>query len=105
MDYCGLHPPTSAQHPLMARTSCDYFSSISYPKVAELCLRVNKLGKSSVVYEIALFEKDVEQVKAVGEFVHVFVDRATQRPNANGMNTQLRQGLEKLYVGSGSSKL
>lgn len=89
----------------MAQTRCDYFSPISYPKVAELCLRVNKLGKSSVVYEIALFEKDVEQVKAVGEFVHVFVDRTTQRPNANGMNTQLRQGLEKLYMGSESSKL
>ncbi|KAI0144212.1 Thioesterase/thiol ester dehydrase-isomerase [Hypoxylon sp. NC0597] len=105
IDYCGLHPPTSAQHPLMAQTHCNYFSPISYPKVAELCLRVNKLGKSSAVYEVALFEKDVEQVKAVGEFVHVFVDRTTQRPNANGMNSQLRQGLEKLVVGPSSSKL
>ncbi|KAI0451673.1 HotDog domain-containing protein [Xylaria acuta] len=105
MDHCGLHPPTSAQHPLMAHTHCDYFSAISYPKVAELCLRVNKLGKSSVVYEVALFEKDVEQVKAVGEFVHVFVDRATQRPNANGMDSQLRHGLEKLLVAESPSKL
>ncbi|KAI1086766.1 Thioesterase/thiol ester dehydrase-isomerase [Rostrohypoxylon terebratum] len=105
IDYCALHPPTSTQHPLIAHTHCDYFSPISYPKVAELCLRVNKLGKSSVVYEIALFEKDVEQVKAVGEFVHVFVDRATQRPNANGMNNQLREGLAKLIVEPASSKL
>ncbi|KAI1395592.1 HotDog domain-containing protein [Hypoxylon fuscum] len=105
MDHCGLHPPTSAQHPLMAHTHCDYFSAISYPNVAELCLRVNKLSKSSVVYEVALFEKGVEQVKAVGEFVHVFVDRATQRPNAHGMSRQLRQGLEKLIVTSDSSKL
>ncbi|KAH9885168.1 HotDog domain-containing protein [Xylariomycetidae sp. FL2044] len=92
-------------HPLMAHTHTDYFAAISYPKVAELCLRVNKLSKSSVVYEAALFEKGVEHVKAVGEFVHVFVDRATQRPNVNGMNTQLRQGLEKLLVGGDSSKL
>ncbi|KAI1748027.1 HotDog domain-containing protein [Xylaria castorea] len=105
MDHCGLHPPTSAQHPLMAHTHCDYFSAISYPKVAELCLRVNKLSKSSVVYEVALFEKDVDQVKAVGEFVHVFVDRATQRPNADGMNGQLRHGLEKLLVAESPSKL
>jgi acyl-CoA thioester hydrolase len=82
----------------MASTHCDYFSAISYPKVAELCLRVNKLGKSSVVYEVALFEKEIEQVKAVGEFVHVFVDRATLRPNANGMDAQLRDGLEKLLM-------
>jgi acyl-CoA thioester hydrolase len=105
MDYCGLHPPTSAQHPLMAHTHCDYFSAISYPKVAELCLRVNKLSKSSVIYEVALFEKGVEQVKAVGEFIHVFVDRATQRPNANGMNSQLRQGLEKLLATPPPNKL
>ncbi|GAP84561.1 putative acyl- thioester hydrolase [Rosellinia necatrix] len=105
MDHCGLHPPTSAQHPLMAHTHCDYFSAISYPKVAELCLRVNKLSKSSVVYEVALFEKDADQVKAVGEFVHVFVDRSTQRPNPNGMNSQLRHGLEKLLVTEPPSKL
>ncbi|KAI1646311.1 thioesterase family protein [Daldinia loculata] len=105
IDHCALHPPTSAQHPLMAQTHCNYFSPISYPKVAELCLRVNKLGKSSVVYEIALFEKGVEQVKAVGEYVQVFVDRSTQRPNSNGMDSKLRQGLEKLHVGPSSSKL
>jgi acyl-CoA thioester hydrolase len=105
MEHCGLHPPTSAQHPLMAHTHSDYFSAISFPKVAELCLRVNKLGKSSVTYEVGLFEKGVEGVKAVGEFVHVFVDRATLRPNANGMNSQLRTGLEKLLVKDTLSKL
>lgn len=105
MEHCGLHPPTSAQHPLMAHTHCDYFAAISFPKVAELCLRVNKLGKSSVTYEVGLFEKNEKPVKAVGEFVHVFVDRQTQRPNVNGMNDDLRQGLEKLLVSRRSSKL
>ncbi len=89
----------------MARTHCDYFSAISYPKVAELCLRVNKLGRSSVTYEVALFERGVEAVKAVGEFVHVFVDRATQRPRANGMNSQLREGLERLLIQHSPAKL
>lgn len=89
----------------MAHTHCDYFSAISYPKVAELCLRVNKLSRSSVVYEVALFEEDVEQVKAVGELVHVFVDRATQRPNAEGMDNQFRRGLEKLVVAQPRNKL
>ncbi|KAI0472846.1 HotDog domain-containing protein [Xylariaceae sp. FL0804] len=104
MEHCGLHPPTSDQHPLMAHTHCDYFSAISYPKVAELGLRVNRLSKSSVVYEVALFEKGVDQVKAVGEFVYVFVDRTTQRPNQSGMDSQLRQGLQKLLAHD-SSKL
>lgn len=89
----------------MAHTHCDYFSAISYPKVAELCLRVNKLGRASVTYEIALFEKGVEGVKAVGEFVHVFVERATLRPHVDGMNSELRNGLEKLLIRDGSSRL
>ncbi|ORY65453.1 HotDog domain-containing protein [Pseudomassariella vexata] len=105
IEHCGLDPPTSAQHPLMAHTHSDYFSAISFPKVAELCLRVNKLGKSSVTYEVGLFEKNIDGVKAVGKFVHVFVDRATLRPNIKGMNDALRKGLEKLVVPGISSKL
>jgi acyl-CoA thioester hydrolase len=66
--------------------------------VAELGLRVNKLGKSSVTYEFALFEKGVEEVKSVGEFVHVFVDRETGRPATSGMNESLKKGLEKILV-------
>lgn len=45
----------------------DYFASISFPAVAELAMRVNKLGKSSVTYEIALFEKGVDRVCSVGQ--------------------------------------
>lgn len=83
----------------------DYFDSISFPAVAELALRVNKLGKSSVTYEVALFEKGVDQVKSVGEFIHVFVDRTTGKPSANGMNDIIRRGLERIYVGADRSKL
>lgn len=74
----------------------DYFGSISFPAVAELALRVNSLGKSSVTYEIAMFEQGVDRVCSVGEYVHVFVDRATGRPNVQGMNSTMRHGLERI---------
>lgn len=83
----------------------DYFGSIAFPAVAELAMRVNKLGKSSVTYEIALFEKGVDNVKSVGEFVHVFVDRTTSRPSAHGMSETMRRGLERIHVGADQSKL
>lgn len=83
----------------------DYFDSIAFPAVAELALRVNKLGRSSVTYEIALFEKGVDKVRSVGEFVQVFVDRATGRPSVNGMNNTMRRGLERILVGGELSKL
>ncbi len=95
---CGLHPPTSSQYGLVVHSHSDFFGSIAFPAVAELGLRVNKLGKSSVTYEVALFEKGVKEVKSVGEFVHVFVDRETGRPTASGMNESLRNGLEKILV-------
>jgi acyl-CoA thioester hydrolase len=90
---------------LAVHSHTDYFASIAYPAVAELALRVNKLGKSSVTYEVAVFEKGVDQVKAVGKFTHVFVERATGRPSKSGMNETLRQGLAKLLVPSKKSKL
>lgn len=79
----------------------DYFGSISFPAVAELAMRVNNLGKSSVTYEIAMFEKGVDKVCSVGEYVHVFVDRATGRPNTQGMNSTMRRGLEQIMGAPG----
>ncbi|KAH8902785.1 hypothetical protein BR93DRAFT_932006 [Coniochaeta sp. PMI_546] len=105
IEHCGLHPPSSSQYGMVVHSHNDYFGPISFPAVAELGLRVNRLGRSSVRYEIALFEQGVEEVKAVGEFVHVFVDRLTKRAAADGMDHELRNGLSKLLVGPGGSKL
>ena len=95
---CGLHPPTSEQYGLVVHSHTDFFGSIAFPAVAELGLRVNKLGKSSVTYEIALFERGLEEVKALGELVHVFVERKTGRPSTTGLNLSLKEGLQKILA-------
>lgn len=64
--------------------------------MVDLALRVNKLGKSSVTYEIGVFERGEDAVKAVGEFVHVFVDREKRKPRVDGMGPDLRGGLERI---------
>lgn len=61
-------------------SSCDYFASIAFPDRIEIGLRVGKLGNSSVQYELAVFKDGVEEACAAGRFVHVFVDRASNRP-------------------------
>jgi acyl-CoA thioester hydrolase len=61
-------------------SSCDYFASIAFPERIEIGLRVGKLGNSSVQYELAVFKQDEEQACAAGRFVHVFVERASNRP-------------------------
>jgi acyl-CoA thioester hydrolase len=46
----------------------------------EAGVRVAHAGSSSVRYEIGLFAQGAETAAAQGHFVHVYVDRATQRP-------------------------
>ena len=75
---------------------CDYFAPVAFPATVDLCLRVKKLGKNSVTHEIGVFEQGSDEVKAVGEFIHVFVDSQTRKPRAEGMGTDLREGLERL---------
>ena len=98
IEECGLNPQTSHQYGLIVHSHNDFFGSIAFPAVAELGLRVNKLGKTSVTYEVALFERGVEEVKSVGELVHVFVDRETGRPAVSGMNAELKAGLQRILV-------
>ena len=59
---------------------CRFSESIAYPETIELGLRVAKLGNSSVRYELAVFRQGGEAAIASGHFVHVFVDRATNKP-------------------------
>jgi acyl-CoA thioester hydrolase len=105
IEKCGLHPPTSPQYGLVVHSHADFFGSIAFPAVADLALRVNKLGKSSVTYEIGLFERGIQEVKSVGEIIHVFVSRDTGRPAANGMSQSLKEGLEKILVKQKQFKL
>lgn len=65
---------------LVVETSCSYFKPIAFPETVHAGIRVAKLGTSSVRYEVGLFRDDDDVVSAAGYFVHVYVDRATNRP-------------------------
>jgi len=64
----------------VVETGCNYFAPLTYPEPVFVGLRVAAVGRSSVRYEIALFAADAPTAAAQGHFVHVYVDRATQRP-------------------------
>lgn len=64
----------------VVNSSCDYYSPIAYPERVEAGLRVERLGNSSVVYNIGIFRRGGVDACAVGRFVHVFVNRETDRP-------------------------
>ena len=77
-----------------AESHCAFHAAMSFPDVVTAGLRVGRLGRSSVRYEIALFRADEEEPAATGWFVHVFVDRAQRRPAP--IPAALRASLERL---------
>jgi acyl-CoA thioester hydrolase len=100
MEQCGLTLPPGAHIGFVVHSFCDFFGSVAFPAVLDLGMRVTKLGKTSVAYEVGVFEKGDESVRAVGGFVHVFVEREGMRPAKDGMSDKMRNGLEKLLVQS-----
>ena len=63
-------------------SGCAYFSSISFPDTVHAGIRVAKLGNSSVRYDIALYRNDDDLPCAAGHFVHVYVERSSNKPVA-----------------------
>ena len=59
---------------LVAETSCRYFREIGFPEPVDVGLAAERVGRSSVVYRIGLFQGDGEEAAAEGRFVHVYVD-------------------------------
>jgi acyl-CoA thioester hydrolase len=73
---------------LVIESKCTYFSSITFPDTVAVGLKVVHLGNSSVRYQIGLFCNDAETASAVGEFVHVYVNRSTNKPVSIPANTR-----------------
>ncbi len=79
------------------QSSCTFAGSVAYPDALAGGLRIAKLGSSSVRYEVAIFlasDGEDGSARAFGDFTHVFVDRATQRPTP--IPEPLRAAMAKL---------
>ncbi|MEJ2176991.1 MAG: thioesterase family protein [Gammaproteobacteria bacterium] len=81
---------------LVVETSCQYFSSIAFPDRVCAGVRVSKLGRSSVRYEVGIFREDQIAASAQGYFVHVYVDRKSQKPVTIPDN--IRNALSKIQA-------
>lgn len=90
----GLDPATGEVIGLAIETRCEFHRSLFFPEVVSAGLRVAKLGRTSVRYEIGLFSAADQQPAATGHFVHVFVDRLDRRPTE--IPGQIRSCLERL---------
>jgi acyl-CoA thioester hydrolase len=92
----GLDIAAGAVIGVAAESHCRYRQAVAFPADIDAGLRVGKLGRSSVRYEIGLFARGEEEAAAEGWFVHVFVDRATRR--AAPIPDRIRAALERLVL-------
>src|SRR6478609_5195915 len=84
----------------VVETQCRYRKPLTFPDTVDAGMRVVKLGTSSVTYEIGIFRQGDDDAAATGRFVHVWVDRQTQRPAP--IPSRIRAALEPLVVARGA---
>jgi len=75
-----LDPVTSPIIGLVVESNCRFYASLTYPEPAEVGVAVERLGRSSVRYHLAVFKAGAKEAAAAGRYTHVYVERATNRP-------------------------
>lgn len=63
---------------LVAETRCEFLRELRFPGDVQAGLAIERLGSSSIVYRIGLFQGESDEPAAIGRFVHVYVDSATR---------------------------
>lgn len=64
---------------LVAETRVRFLAALRHPAALEAGLAVARIGRSSVLYDLALFAED-DAPAALCRYVHVYVDAETHRP-------------------------
>lgn len=84
---------------VVAEVSCRYFREVGYPEPIDLGLVVDRIGTSSVVYRIGIFQGPGDEAAAEGRFVHVYVnaDRDGGR-SSTPIPEAIRAAVEPLVV-------
>ena len=80
IDEFGFDPLADPTVFYVVETGCLFHAGVSYPAILDIGVRVARLGSSSVSYEIGVFAQGEAEAAATGRFVHVHVDRDTERP-------------------------
>lgn len=97
IDAGGLNPHADTVIGIAVETMCRFQRSFAYPDDVHAGLRVGHLGNSSVRYEVGLFGTGEDEARAHGHFIHVFVERATNKPVP--IPPRIRAALEKIKPG------
>ena len=77
----GIDPLSMPSLGIVAESGCRYFSELRFPEQLVIGLAVTRLGRSSVTYRLGVFRADDQEgMAALGHWVHVYIDRASRKP-------------------------
>ena len=65
---------------VVAESGCRFFRELEYPRRLDVGVRVERLGTSSITYALGLFDAELEELAALGHWVHVYIDRTSRSP-------------------------
>jgi len=91
----GVDWVNDAVYPVAIESQCRFHHELSWPETVTAALRIGRIGRSSVLYHVALFGEGKETAAASGRFVHVYIDRAGKRPT--DIPPAIRAKLETLF--------
>jgi acyl-CoA thioester hydrolase len=80
---------------VFAEASCRFFQEIAYPAPIDLGVAVDRVGRSSIVYRVGLFQAG-EQAAAEGRVVVVYVDDTDPARPATPLPAPVRGAAEGL---------
>ena len=81
---------------VVAEVGCKYFTEIGYPEPVDLGIAADKVGRSSVVYRVGLFQGDADEAAAEGRFVHVYVDNTSPARSVVPLPDEIRSAVTPL---------
>jgi len=84
---------------VVAEVGCRYFAEIGYPAPVDVGVVADKVGTSSVIYRVGLFQGDGEVAAAEGRFVHVYVDNTDPARPVTPMPDVIRAAVVPLLRG------
>ncbi|MDQ8728969.1 thioesterase family protein [Bradyrhizobium sp. LHD-71] len=80
-DYLGEATRTGNDFHIV-RSIVDYKAPIRFDEEIDVCVRVGRIGRSSISLALAIFAKGSDDLRATGEIVWVYTDQKTHRPVA-----------------------
>ena len=81
---------------VVAEVGCRYFAEVGYPEPVDVGVVADKVGRSSVVYRIGLFQGAGDEAAAEGRFVHVYVDNTDPARPVTPIPDEIRSALQPL---------